>query len=1208
MRLTSLGRWWQLLAAAAILLASMPAAASEECCTEAGEIADCWWQDARDDGVFCTDNNYCPSGICDKSFGLGRGLCTCPTDQSQCTRTGALPMAGICTQVGSSKLCAPSFCNGYSVCECYGGCVPASISGFERYRDFCSHNGLSCCEGAYGSDPSGTRIGFCSPDMSCGTCGSDAECEDGDPCTVNERCVNGQCVKGVPKPCNDSNECTVDTCNSSTGACERSPVSDPALLSGLCCDPDVPSTFSDGNVCTLDHCPLVGEDGIAETAVFKDLNVNRADGATPVGCDVSRLCDYESCQVGVCAVVVRVGLACDDATTGVSNGYENLYPVCGAYRCESVAGHGVCVERPHVGVQGLECVSDADDCKDRQCNVNSVSNTYSCDYKLAVNDACNLGSGNPCVISQCDATRTCTHVAAWPPASVSTVPETCPGQSLGAIAGAAVTHLNDNACRLDDSAPIFTGRFSECNIANQSDLVFSFTDQTDLTSFQLQHRRVTVKAQDAGASGYSDIHDWDPLIYVETGECGDPQFNQYTCNNNCFNGFNATNLPPATACAGLDAVKDSAVTSGPWPLEDYPASNVANYLTTSNTRTNYVWVDSNNAAGPPGGEFRLTVTPENHNNNDCRNTGAYVAAPLIDGQESWKERFRGSTAGYTNYNQGKSPGNGPSCWGGGAAGAADPKGAFFRVDLEQGNDSMGAGQTPWPRNYKLYVDPANTSNAFNPVLSFWGSGLPDGDHNCLAGLGTESACYPDGSSLDPDPVIAAALKPYVTREHVVRSSDAEFGAQHRKGWLEVSNYTAGQSGNYELTIVRAPRPFASLGQVFWAGNSATPSFSCSCTDTPDAGVRDLFKLEGYRLDFVPSNDHATGFIVTAAFVGESWLVNPAWAAGTVSGTTRVLKSDELCRGNACATPTAVFPYDMSFAFPYSGELWSYFCVDTAGRVELGKREDPDNPDLFSGNGFTCRNIWDRRPNAGSFTETGTWITPNHVSWGTNNGKPAEGYAPTLAPLWGAIIPCWTANVDSEDKWNQGPCSDGPDAGTGPDDGVITSQIVQFEGTLARVVTWNGFESYAQPANYRRSANEALQFQVIMRADGRFTYAYKRPAATTMHTDWNFVWDRIRAQSGWLIGASGTRDNQACNGAAYDCNAALGVSNFSCSIESAYFDERDSWGFFVKRHYIIPAGYHCLPTNISFQRATGGTINTLQVPATTEAAKLWSTVP
>lgn len=44
-------------------------------------------------------------------------------------------------------------------------------------------------------------------------------CDDGNPCTLNDTCVNGQCVGGAPKDCDDKNPCTDDYCDPGTGKC-----------------------------------------------------------------------------------------------------------------------------------------------------------------------------------------------------------------------------------------------------------------------------------------------------------------------------------------------------------------------------------------------------------------------------------------------------------------------------------------------------------------------------------------------------------------------------------------------------------------------------------------------------------------------------------------------------------------------------------------------------------------------------------------------------------------------------------------------------------------------------------------------------------------------------------------------------------------------------------------------------------------------------
>ncbi len=52
-----------------------------------------------------------------------------------------------------------------------------------------------------------------------GSCSSDAQCNDGNPCNGVETCVNTQCAPGAPLDCSDGNDCTDDHCNPSDGSC-----------------------------------------------------------------------------------------------------------------------------------------------------------------------------------------------------------------------------------------------------------------------------------------------------------------------------------------------------------------------------------------------------------------------------------------------------------------------------------------------------------------------------------------------------------------------------------------------------------------------------------------------------------------------------------------------------------------------------------------------------------------------------------------------------------------------------------------------------------------------------------------------------------------------------------------------------------------------------------------------------------------------------
>ncbi len=106
-------------------------------------------------------------------------------------------------------------------------------------------------------------------------------CNDGDPCTLDDACIGGEC-SGTPLDCSDSLACTTDSCDLATGEC----VHDDAN----CCTLDV--DCGDGDLCTIDVC---------------------TDGAcnhTPVDCSDGDLCTDDVCTDGQCS---NPAVDCDDA-------------------------------------------------------------------------------------------------------------------------------------------------------------------------------------------------------------------------------------------------------------------------------------------------------------------------------------------------------------------------------------------------------------------------------------------------------------------------------------------------------------------------------------------------------------------------------------------------------------------------------------------------------------------------------------------------------------------------------------------------------------------------------------------------------------------------------------------------------------------------------------------------------------------------------
>jgi hypothetical protein len=212
--------------------------AFEEC---VGGVCTC---DPQCDGKECGDDECGGTcGTCLSQSECKEGLCECVPDcfLADCGPDGCGGSCGTCTE--------PEECI-FGSCDCVPDCFMA----------YCGPDG---CGGSCGTcDPEQQCVDglcmwlpTCQFDWECGNgtqCLSDLcidgkctivpknglPCNDGDLCTVQDKCFAGDCI-GVPKTCDDGNVCTEDSCD--LGECKHDP------LSGIPCD--------DGADCTTDdHC------------------------------------------------------------------------------------------------------------------------------------------------------------------------------------------------------------------------------------------------------------------------------------------------------------------------------------------------------------------------------------------------------------------------------------------------------------------------------------------------------------------------------------------------------------------------------------------------------------------------------------------------------------------------------------------------------------------------------------------------------------------------------------------------------------------------------------------------------------------------------------------------------------------------------------------------------------------------------------------
>ncbi len=425
-------------------------AGAEGCVNEVLEQGDCSDSDA------CTVADHCEAGKC-----VGEPV-ICddknPCTDNVCTVNGGCdfpPVGGDCDDEDPCTLgdhCTDGVCQGEAVaCDCQDN----SDCGALEDGDLC--NGTLYCD--TGAVPYICRVdaasvvscpapeGLNAPclaaacDGETGACSllpanAGGACDDGDPCTAKDSCVDGACVGAGATNCNDGNPCTDDSCDATDG-CLQTPND---------------ASCSDGDVCTTsDQC---------------------AGGACVGGpalvCDDGNACNgVESCQFAVGCVAGQT-LSCDD---------EN--PCNGLEKCDAELG---CVPGA-----ALVC-DDGNPCTDDSCDANlgcvSVANQAPCDDGNActLSDVCSAGvckagptldcnDDDVCTTDSCDAAQGCLHLLNTAPCDDGDLCTTGDHCQLGECAGSGQLTCNDgNACTDDACEPdvgcTFTPNAAPCDDGN----------------------------------------------------------------------------------------------------------------------------------------------------------------------------------------------------------------------------------------------------------------------------------------------------------------------------------------------------------------------------------------------------------------------------------------------------------------------------------------------------------------------------------------------------------------------------------------------------------------------------------------------------------------------------------------------------------------------------------------------------------------------
>lgn len=242
----------------------------EEGCIYSDNIAWC------NDGDLCTKGDFCKGGQCMPGSDIACDDGNICTDDS-CEN-----------DVGCVFTPNPNPCDDDNVCTTKDHCVEGACI---------SDASLEC------DDANPCTVDTCDPATGCTYGPAEALCSDGSACTVIDKCLDGECASGDAITCNDGNECTDDSCAAEIG-CLYTPNADycndsnpctvlDKCINGICVGAD-PKNCDDGDNCTVDMCtyltgcihvksvPCCGNDDVEDGEQCDDGNLEGGDGCDAV--------------------------------------------------------------------------------------------------------------------------------------------------------------------------------------------------------------------------------------------------------------------------------------------------------------------------------------------------------------------------------------------------------------------------------------------------------------------------------------------------------------------------------------------------------------------------------------------------------------------------------------------------------------------------------------------------------------------------------------------------------------------------------------------------------------------------------------------------------------------------------------------------------------------------------------------------------------
>lgn len=344
-------------------------------------------------GAACLDGLFCASGFCavDDSSELVGVCCdaACLGNCEVCAASNGATSDGECTTLGDGDApptpCGAYLCDGTTACPDTCGDSDDCLMGVSCVDS-------KCCDVACDGICEQCDTGTCGPvnagDTDAGTCEDDADCSVGTAaCSCDGGTGAGSCKRNDGEACTDDVDCVNGNCVDDDGG------------GGVCCDTPC--------VGQCQACEAASKQSGMEAGTCGDSVYGQADPGT---------CETAECTSGTC--VCGDGASCGDANgqTGCTPGADAS---CASGFCSSEetlgAGAGVCCDTLCDAAACESCLAaNTPQASDGTCDFVNAGEIQSADDACA--DGCCMGGAAACGTGQCnddqfcDADADCTSV------------------------------------------------------------------------------------------------------------------------------------------------------------------------------------------------------------------------------------------------------------------------------------------------------------------------------------------------------------------------------------------------------------------------------------------------------------------------------------------------------------------------------------------------------------------------------------------------------------------------------------------------------------------------------------------------------------------------------------------------------------------------------------------------------------------------------